>query len=398
VETAKPYFMISFEEALNIVLSHGKTIGTEHIPLQNCLNRTLSEDILSDIDMPPFNKSAMDGYACRKEDLDNELEVIEEIPAGKVPVKRIEKNQCSRIMTGAMVPEGADFVLMQEHAEEVYGKITCSTKSNHANICYCGEDVKKGDVVLEAGLYILPQHIAVLASVGAINPLVYKIPSVSVISTGNELVEPNQKPMIAQIRNSNGYQLISQVVQRGITPNYLGIVKDNKILLQQTLTIAIENHDLILISGGVSVGDYDYVPQVLNDLGVEILFHGLTAKPGKHLLFGKKDHHFIFGLPGNPVSSFVQFELLVRPFINGMMGKATRKSILELPLEESYIRKKNHTLDFIPVKITPEHTALPIDYHGSAHIHSYTKADAIMEIPIGVSQIIKGEIVHVRPL
>jgi molybdopterin molybdotransferase len=390
--------MIPFEEALNIVLSNANTLGTEHITLLQSLNRTLAEDILSDTDIPPFNKAAMDGYACRKADLTNELEVVEEIQAGSVPQKSIGKNQCCRIMTGAMVPEGADFILMKENAQLSKNKVICTVQSNHTNICYLAEDIKNGDIVIKKGITLLPQHIAILSSVGSVNPLVYKQPHIAIISTGNELVEPDQKPGISQIRNSNGFQLYSQVFQLGLSPQYLGIIKDNEASLKKILCDAIEKYDLILVSGGVSVGDYDYVPEVLKQLEVLIKFHGLMAKPGKHLLFGTKNNHYVFGLPGNPVSSFVQFELLVRPLLNLMMGKEHRETFVQIPLEEKFIRKKNNTVDFIPVIITPFNTASLVDYHGSAHIHSYTKANGIMKIPIGTSEFNKGELVYVRPL
>lgn len=390
--------MISFEEALELVLSHGKANNTEHIKIPFCLNRTLAEDIGSDIDMPPFNKSAMDGFACRKEDLGKALEVIEEIPAGTVPFKKIGLNQCSRIMTGAMVPEGADFILMLEHSRKENNKIIAISGSNNANICYQAEDVKSGDIVITKNTIILPQHIAILASVGVTEPLVYKIPEVAILSTGSELVEPEIKPDKANIRNSNGYQLQAQVMQLGITPNYMGIVDDDMSSLKTVMENAIEKNDVLLISGGVSVGDYDYVPTVLKQLGIDIIFHGLTAKPGKHLLFGKKKDHYIFGLPGNPVSSFVQFELLIKPLLQKMTGRPVKKNILQLPLQESFSRKKSNASEFIPVKISPVQTVLQIEYHGSAHIHAYTQANAIMDIPIGISQIKEGGLVNVRPL
>jgi molybdopterin molybdotransferase len=239
---------------------------------------------------------------------------------------------------------------------------------------------------------------AVLASVGASHPFVYTQPVVAIISTGNELVEADQKTGTSQIRNSNGYQLFAQSLQLGLSPQYLGIIKDDKAILSNILGDAIEKYDLILVSGGVSVGDYDYVPKVLELLNVQILFHGLMTKPGKHLLFGKKDNHYVFGMPGNPVSSFVQFELLVKPLLNKLMGIEHSDNTIQVPLEKKFIRKKNNTLDFVPVEITARNTALPVDYHGSAHIHSYTKANGIMEIPVGITEINEGELVHVRPL
>ncbi|MEI8115583.1 MAG: gephyrin-like molybdotransferase Glp [Bacteroidia bacterium] len=391
--------LISFDKGLEIIKRFVVPLGTERIDLFHALNRTLAEDVFADVSMPPFNKSAMDGYACRKSDMKNTLQVIEEIPAGSVPKKTIGANQCSRIMTGAMVPEGADWIIMKEHIEEVGPNLVlCVRELGNSNICYAGEDVKAGDMVIRKGYVISPAHIAILASVGCVNPLVYNLPSVAVFSTGDELVEPGEIPGISKIRNSNSYQLIAQPQQMGITPEYLGIVPDNEILLKEVLESALEKYDVILISGGVSVGDFDFVPRILKQLDVNIHVHGMNVKPGKHLLFGEKNNHFVFGMPGNPVSSFVQFEVLVKPFLNALMGKTSKETVLHLPLEEDYFRKKADQLFFVPVTITANGTIIPIEYHGSAHIHAYTMAHGIMEIPQGVLNLKKGEISGVRPL
>lgn len=391
--------MIPFEEGVEIIKGCAHLQGTERVDLFHALNRILAEELLSDISMPPFNKSAMDGYACRKADIKNRLQVIEEIPAGTVPSKSIGENQCSRIMTGAMVPEGADLVVMKEYIEKVGpDQIICSTESSSTNICYVGEDVKAGEIVMQTGDIITPAHIAILASVGCVKPLVYARPSIAIISTGDELIEPNVRPVISKIRNSNSYQLLAQAQQLGITPEYLGIVPDNEKALRNVLEPALEKYQVVLISGGVSVGDFDFVPKILKQLDVKIRVHGMEVKPGKHLLFGERDNHFVFGMPGNPVSSFVQFEVLVKPFLDAMTGKKDAESSLYLPLEKDYVRKKGDTLFFVPVQFTERGTVLPVDYHGSAHIHAYTRAQGIMEIPRGVLIIKKGETACVRPL
>lgn len=391
--------MITFEQALQIISAAVNPLVSEKVSLMHSLNRILAKEVLSDVDMPPFDKAAMDGYACRKADLLHEMQIIEEIPAGKIPAKHIGVNQCARIMTGAMVPAGADFILMKEYAELTGpDSVCCNRVSANQNICFRGEDIKAGDIILGPGTRLQPAHLAMLAATGCTNPIVYKMPGVAVISTGNELVEPEQSPGPGKIRNSNGYQLAAQVMQLGLSPDYLGIVADDKPALHKMLAEAIKKFSVILISGGVSVGDYDYVPEILRQLKVELLFHGMHVKPGKHLLFGKRGNHYVVGMPGNPVSSFVQFELLVKPLLNQLMGNTAQPVQLYLPLEESYLRKKPDTLLFIPVSFTSSGTVLPIEYHGSAHIFSYTQAQGIMEVPVGVSEIKKGEWVHVRPL
>jgi molybdopterin molybdotransferase len=363
------------------------------------LKRVLAEDNHSDTNIPPFEKSAMDGFACRKADLQNTLEIIEEIPAGKVPLKTIGLNQCARIMTGGMVPEGADFVVQLEHIEEVKpGNIRCVRVSSNSNICYTGEDIKKGEVVLREGELIHPQHVAILAMAGKTKPLVYSLLSVAVISTGNELVEPDEIPQKSKIRNSNGWQILAQAAMLGYHPAYLGIVPDSEESLKALLFKVIGEYDIILISGGVSVGDYDFVPKVLQQLGVEIIFHGLDAKPGRHMLFGRKENKLIFGLPGNPVSSFVQFELLIKPLLSRLKGIRKKTEIRQIPMGIDYQRKKADSLSFIPGIYTGEGYVTPVEYHGSAHIHAYSQANCIIEIPKRITMLTKGELVNVRSL
>jgi molybdopterin molybdotransferase len=391
--------MIPFEEAQKILDNISISLATERVELLSSLQRVLAEDVFSDTDVPAFNKSAMDGFACRKADLGNILDEIEEIPAGTVPTKTIAKNQCSRIMTGGMIPDGADTVIQLEHASIVKpGFIKRTFESASSNICIAGEDIKKGDIVLVKGEKILPQHIAILATAGAGNPLVYSIPSMAVFSTGSELVEPEQKPGISQVRNSNGWQIMAQAAQLGYKPEYLGIVPDDKTLLQKSLANALNKFQIILISGGVSVGDYDYVPVVLKQLGVEILFHGIDAKPGKHILFGKKNNCLVFGLPGNPVSSFIQFELLISPLLNRLKGIPEIPVLLKKKLGVHYKRKKSGTLFLIPARYSDENEVIPLEYHGSAHIHAYRYAQCIIEIPNNCIEITKGTIVNVRPV
>ena len=391
--------MIPFEKALEITLNSAITSGTERVGIFAACQRILAEDLHSDVSMPPFNKSAMDGYACRKSDIMNGLEVIEEIAAGALPVKTVGKNQCSRIMTGAMVPKGADCVIMKEDIEEIApGRVKCMNENSKTNICYEGEDVTKGDLVLKKGIQLSPASVAILAAIGCTNPLVYKLPRIAILSTGDELVEPDQIPGLSKIRNSNGYQLAAQVLQMGILCDYLGIVADNEVSVKTVLTRTLRLYDVTIISGGVSVGDFDFVPTVLKQLEVNIRVHGMEVRPGKHLLFGERANHFVFGMPGNPVSSFVQFEVLVKPFLHALTGKTSVSDMLYLSVDEDYVRKKGDQLIFVPVTLTNQGKVLPLDYHGSAHIQAYTMAQGIMEVPKGVSIIKKGEIVCVRPL
>lgn len=391
--------MITYEEATQIISESVRLLGTEQVSINQSLHRILAEDIISDINIPPFNKSAMDGYACRRSDLKNVLDVLEFIPAGKMPTKIIQLNQCSKIMTGAPVPEGADCVIMVEQTEIIAeNKIRFTASDTSNNIAYKAEDVSKGDVVLTKGTILYPPHIAVMASVGCSNPIVSKQPKVAVISTGDEIIEPNQIPGPSQIRNSNAYQLIAQINKLNCIPIYMGIAPDKPEETKKIITQALQEADVILLTGGVSMGDYDFIPQVLKEKNIDIKFQKLMVRPGSPTVFGIHNKQSIFGLPGNPVSSFVIFEMIVNPFLYQIMGCSSNIKNIKLPLDANFKRNKTDRLNWIPVTINDAGEAQLITYHGSGHIHSYCFAEGIMTIPIGVNEIKKGELVNVRPL
>lgn len=390
--------MVELEAALNLVLNSARVAGTENTGFQQALGRVLAEDVFSDTDMPPFDKSAVDGYACRREDLAENLEVIEIIPAGRQPEKKIVPGTCSKIMTGGLVPEGAETVLMVEDVMETgTNRIRFAKEKTAANICYQGEDVKQGQLVLSQGTLIRPQEIAVLASVGCINPKVYRRPRVAVISTGDELVEPTDNPQLSQIRNSNASQLIAQIQRSGAIPIYFGIALDTEDSTRKLVSSALDRCDVVLLTGGVSMGDFDYVPAVLRDLGIKLLFESIAVQPGRPTIFGTGQEKCLFGLPGNPVSSFVQFEFLVRPLLSAMMGHQYKPLVIKLPMGVSYARRNIKRKSLLPVFIK-ENKVFPVEYHGSAHIHSYIFAEGIVAVEIGKPTLEMGEWVDVRQI
>jgi molybdopterin molybdotransferase len=391
--------MIAFEEALNIVLSTAKPLKAETVSLHQSLNRVLAMDVFSDMDMPPFDKSAVDGFACRKADLERTLTVIELIKAGKVPMKSVGEGQCSKIMTGAMIPVCADTVIMVEDTEELSDEIIRFTgQKTGVNICFRAEDIRKGDKVLEKGTLIHPGQIAVLASVGCVSPVVYRQPVVAVLSTGDELVEPDQVPKSSQIRNSNATQLTAQIEAMNVVPLYFGIVPDDEEKTRSAIEEAFAESDVVLLTGGVSMGDFDFIPGILQEQKVEILFNRIAVQPGKPTVFGHRDDKYVFGLPGNPVSSFVQFEMLVKPLLYALSGHTYRPVQFKLPLAVDYSRRNNQRKAFVPVTFLPSGGVMPIEYHGSAHIHAYVGADGIMSVPLGITHFKKGDLVDVRSL
>lgn len=391
--------MITFEEALSIVNSIPVKPIAEKAGLDQAVGRVLAEDVFSDVEMPPFNKAAVDGYACRRSELPGPFEVLEVVPAGCLPQFHIDPGQCSKIMTGAMVPDGADTMIMVEHTEALAdGKILFLRDKTSANIAWQAEDVREGQMVIAAGTLLRPHHIAILAAVGCDMPMVFRRPVVGVISTGNELVEPFQKPALGQIRNSNAWQLMAQAGAIGLPVDYIGIAADTKESTAQLIARGFDRSDILLLTGGVSMGDFDFVPEVLNEFGVSIQFKSIAVQPGRPTVFGIRDNKFLFGLPGNPVSSFVQFELLVKQLAFRMMGHQYKPQIVKLPMASEYIRKKAERKSFVPVRINAEGKIEPLEYHGSAHIHSYDGAVGMLAVEIGETHINAGELRDVRQL
>lgn len=391
--------MIRFEEALKIIRNETFNLETEIIPLQDSVQRILAQDVFSDVDMPPFNKSAMDGFACRRSDLGSRLEVIETVRAGDIPEKPVGIKQCVKIMTGGKVPEGADCVIMVEHTvKEGDGYIRFTGEKTAVNIAFKGEDLKNGNMVLSKGKLIGPQHIAMLASAGYSMPRVYRQPKVAVMTTGDEIVEPGIKPEGTCIRNSNGPQLVAQIKRAGAIPGYLGIVKDDPGKTDSAIKSAIKGNDLIIITGGVSMGDYDFVPSVLKKNGFRLFFEKVAVKPGRPTVFGRKENVFIFGLPGNPVSSFTIFELMVKVLLYGLMGHEYNPPEIRLPIGSDYSRKKADRVAWTPANISSEGEIIPVDYHGSAHIHSLTDAWGMMAMAEGVYSYKRGDMVNVRQI
>ena len=391
--------MITFEEAFKIVTGTVFRTGKELIRFNDSLGRVLAVPVRSDMDMPPWDKSTVDGFACRHDDLGNELTVIETVAAGVMPAREVEPGTCSRIMTGAAVPRGADYIFMLEDSEEKEaGKVRFTGRAGKSNIAKTAEDLYKGQTVLKAGRIIKPQDIAVMAVTGATEVTVSRRVHVGIISTGNELVEPEHTPAEAQIRNSNASQLMAQVDRAGATGKYYGIAADDEASIALLLRAAVDENDVVLISGGVSFGDFDFVPSVMRSLGLTIHFDQVAMQPGKPLTFCTGERKAVFGLPGNPVSTFIQFEVMVRPFLNKMTGVTAEEPGLMMPLAADYSRKRADRMAWIPFIITGEGEALPIEYHGSAHITALPDAWGIITIPRGQSWIQKGEMVSVRQI
>lgn len=398
--------MIKVEEAKKIILENISLISNEEIPIIESLRRILARDYHSKDDIPPFDNSAMDGYAIFSSDVveasrENPffLDVVEDLPAGTVPQEKVKNGKAIRIMTGAPVPRGADSVIMVEKTEKdgERVKIFESAKPGE-NIRRLGEDIRKGELVLRKGEVIDPAKMGLLASLGVEFVEVAKVPKIGILATGDELIEVGEDLGAGKIRNSNSYSLFGQVKNAGGIPCDLGIARDNKPEIRRKIEQGLDC-DLLLISGGVSVGDYDYVKDVLADLGGKIEFWKVAIRPGKPLVFGTINAKPVFGLPGNPVSSMVSFEVFVRPAILKMLGQNqdNRKEVKAI-LEED-IKKREGLRYFLRAKTWWENGAYltcTTGPQGSGIFKSMVIANSLIVLGEGIESIKKGDEVTVR--
>lgn len=372
---------------------------TGEIDLKDAFNRILQEDVFADADMPPFHKSAMDGYACRLEDLENELEILETIPAGSLATVPVGKNQCVKIMTGAAVPENCDCVFKVEESVLIAeNRVRCNNPKTSKNICYQGEDYHSGETLIKKGTVINVSQMAVMAGAGKTKVKVTVKPKISLIATGSELVEPDRKPETGKIRNSNASQVIAQLQKMNLEVNYLGLVSDDFEELSKKLADAFLTGDIVIFTGGASVGDFDFIPEILRKEGFTVHWDRTGIKPGNPMTFAEKSGKFCFGLSGNPVSSLVQFEFLVKPVLYKLLGANEMPFRIKAPIGFDYKQRSSDRLNIKPVIIDSDGNVKPIPFNGSAHINSLVFANALMEIPEETSEIKKGDLVYVRPL
>jgi molybdopterin molybdotransferase len=340
--------MISVDQALELILSSTQIKNiSDKTDIFNCYGRFLFNDIISEINVPLKNNSAMDGYAVRTEDLSAAaknnpvtLNIIDEIQAGsEFKGEKLQKGYAIRIMTGAPIPDGADSVIPFEETEESgeFVKIFKSTIQNE-NIRFAGEDIKQGERVLTKGTRIDSAKTGLLSSINQYEITVYKKPEVGIISTGNELAEPGQAPS-DKIINSNAYTLYSEVKKYGGNPYYAGIVTDDYEQVKQKF-LQLMDKDIIISSGGVSMGKYDFIPDVLKDIGIDLKIRTIAMKPGKPVIFGNIGEKLFFGLPGNPVSVMVSFMQFVRPALLKMSGSSKiEKPVIKAQITEIITKK-----------------------------------------------------------
>jgi len=391
--------------AQQCVLESIKSLGTESVGLEQALGRVLAEDIRANRDQPPYDVSAMDGFALRSADVANapaKLEVIEDIKAGDMPGKTLQTGQCARIMTGAPVPPGADTVIRVEDTQMISDtqvQINVSVKPRN-DIRDRGESMRNGEVVLACGTEITPGAVGMLAMVKRASVEVYRQPRVAILSTGDEL-EGLHDPFDAnKIPDANSYALMAQVQALGIQPELLGIARDEPDHLREMLRRGLQ-YDVLLVSGGTSVGVHDYVRPTLEALGVQMKFWRVEMKPGHPMAFGIAPLTWVFGLPGNPVSSMVCFEEFVLPALRRMHGNTRiHRRTIEARLTHDVKHKHNRT-EFVRVMLNREeggYAATSAGAQGSGILASMSKADGLMVVPAQSKGMATGDIVTVQLL
>jgi len=397
--------MIEYEQALKKVLNSAYQLPSESVSLIKSLNRILAEGIRARENIPPFQKATMDGYAVRAQDTTGaseenpvELEIIADLPAGKV-LKSALKEKCAiKIMTGAPLPEGADAVVMVEDTEKKGKKVLVKKAVKPGeNIGEAGEDVKKDELIIPAGEKIRPPQMGMLASLGFSRVKVAKKPKVAVIATGSEIVEPGSRLSPGKIRNANGYSLYALSLRAGADAKYLGIAGDKKSELRAKIS-QTKGFNLVLLSGGVSVGEYDLVKDQLKGFGVEQVFWQVRIKPGKPVFFGKKKNQLIFGLPGNPVSSMVTFYLFVRPALDKMLGKKQIGLKKGRAILAQDLKLKPGRVQFLRGSLTKEGIVRQVSIfpnQKSGVLKSMVKSNVLVVVPAHIEEMEQGEEVEI---
>jgi molybdopterin molybdotransferase len=405
--------MIAIERGVTIVMELASNLArpdrmpAESVPLTEAMNRILREDVVADSESPRFDKAIRDGFAVRFEDLSTipaELRIIGESRAGQPAAAgtNVTSTTCCEIMTGAAMPAGADAVVMVEHTERLSRDRVRILRSvgEGEGLMRRGVEMHEGERLLKSGKKVRVADLGTLASVGKAQIAVSKRPRVAIIATGDELVEVRENPDASHIRNSNSYSLHAQVVEAGAEPVMLGIARDNLPDLREKIRLGLE-HDIVLVSGGVSMGKYDFVEDVFSEFGVKVLFDSIAMKPGKPTVFGHRGDTFVFGLPGNPVSTMVAFRMFVRPLILKLLqAEDTAARNLQAQLDVPARRDSSRTA-IVPALVQFEERCYRIrtaPWKGSSDLAGLCRANALVVIPSGEGMIEAGEWVEFFPL
>lgn len=399
--------MVTPGEALEIVLHQITELSVETLPHQQTLGRTLAHSITSDLDLPPFANSSMDGYALTSADIQDassenpiKLRITETIAAGMMPTQRVTSGTCAKIMTGAAIPDGADAVIMREETREaeVAEVYVLAAAAPQQNIRPAGSDVVRGETVTAAGTVIRPAEWGLLASLNQTEVAVRRQPRVAIITTGEELIELGQELREGQIRDSNSFTLHGLALSCGAFVTPICRVGDDGATLEQTLLDKLQTCDAIVTSGGVSMGDFDPVRDVLQKIAV-VHFWKIAMKPGKPVMFATMTNGTgraipIFGLPGNPVSVMVAFEQFVRPALLKMQGRTALQRVMVEATLDAPLRSPQGKVEFARAYVTPHWTgwrARLAGEQGSGRLSTMTRANALLVVAADVTSVEAGQ-------
>ncbi|MFN7655684.1 MAG: molybdopterin molybdotransferase MoeA [Cyclobacteriaceae bacterium] len=386
--------MISVEEATTIILANAAVLKKKSVSLEEALGQTLAEVIKADRDFPPFDRATMDGIAISYDTYQSGTRSfpIESIQAAGEPVGKLNNTfHCIEIMTGAPVPVGTDCIIPYEQIRMTnrIANIESTSVERGQNIHRQGNDAQKGEKLLNIGTLISPAEVALLASVGKTEVLVYQLPKAAIISTGNELVDIDQQPLAHQVRKSNSYALQAAWAALGGTSTLFHLPDDESVI-QTELKHILEQYDVLILSGGVSKGKFDFIPQSLEALGIQKMFHQVSQKPGKPLWFGRSSTQFVFALPGNPVSTFLCFHRYVKPWLMASCGRNLER--YKAIIAEDFTFNAPLTY-FLQVRLRNEDgkwMAYPLPGGGSGDFVNLREADGFLELPKGQKEFKAG--------
>jgi molybdopterin molybdotransferase len=391
---------IPLEDALGIVdrALSDSTISSRKVAVRDGFGQILAADQVSRLHLPPFDKASMDGYAVLDGDVRDAYKVLETVMAGGTPTASLRAGTAVKVMTGAPVPSGAGRVIQVEHVRRQADSIEVIHLTNDRNICTQGEDVRPGDTILRAGSRLGPLEIANLISCGITEVDVFRPIRLAVLSTGDEIVDNPIDLGPGKIMNTNGPMLALLGRRYSMEIVLEKSIPDRRNDTVEAISMALKCADIVLLSGGVSVGDYDFVGAALAEAGLCVHFSAVAIKPGRPLTFATRPGAAVFGLPGNPVAVYVMFHLFVLRAAARLCGRLWTAREITLRLGREFHRRKSDRVEYVPCCIADDGELVPVEYHGSAHLTALSDADGLFIVPLGVSSIPAGQTVSFLPI